>query len=277
MLVGKNAMGKRVLTGFDSAWTRRNRGAIISLMSEGKRRDLDGPHTVSFDQALAHIRKVGLGAEVHALAIDQPLIVNNATGRRAVEDVAAHVMGRYGSAVQRANRNKQMMFGDNAPIWEFLTALEKMEFRHKHHANERTVARGRFFFEVYPALGNLGLFQLFYARGMVPCYDPQRRTFNLNDWRLLCNQVGNFLQQRNVQCNWLNTAAALIAPAKRTQDQLDSIICLCHAMSWTGGECGVVVGNVETGYMVVPSHTDLTASLRAHANDHGVTFWPVTV
>jgi hypothetical protein len=31
---------------------------------------------------------------------------------------------------------------------------------------------------------------------------------------------------------------------------------------------------MDTGYMVVPSRDDLTALLRNHANDHGVTFWP---
>jgi predicted RNase H-like nuclease len=266
-------MERRVLTGLDSAWTRRNRGTVLSLISEGGKRRLDGPHSVSFDEALEHIRACGQGAAVHALAIDQPLIVNNDTGRRPVEDVVAHVMGTFGSAVQPANRNKEMMFGSNAPIWPFLKALQEMGFAHDHHANDRTQAKGQFFFEVYPALGNLGLFPCFFARGMVPRYNPQRRTFDLEDWKRLCDEGMRFLQQHKIQCDWLNKARGLIAPTKRIQDQLDAVLCLCHALFWTGGNAGAVVGDMASGYMVIPSHRDLTALLRGHANDHGVAFW----
>jgi predicted RNase H-like nuclease len=261
----------------DSAWTRENRGAVVSLITEDGKSQLDGPHTVSFDEALAHIQLANRGAELHALAIDQPLIVKNATRRRPVEDVVSHVMGKHGSAVQPANRSKQTMFGDGAPIWPFLTALEDMGFSHDHRANDRAEARGSFFFEVYPALSNLGLFWPFYTRGMVPRYNPQRRTFDPNDWQLLCSHVLSFVERWNVECDWLKRAMPLVSPSKREQDKLDAIICLCIAMSWTSGECGVVIGDFETGYIVVPSHNALTELYRKHSAVHRVPFWPQTV
>jgi predicted RNase H-like nuclease len=268
-------MEKRVLTGFDSAWTRGNRGSVVSLITEDGQHQLIGPHSASFDEAVEHVRSVTEGADLHALAIDQPLIVNNDAGRRPVEDVVSHVMGRFGSAVQPANRSKDTMFGSSAPIWSCLEAFRKMGFTHNHHAGDRMSASGRFYFEVYPALGNLGLFPAFYARGVVPRYNPQRRrTFDLDDWRLLTDAVMEFLEQHGVVCSWLMAArASVAAPRKQTQDQLDSVICLCHAISWTGGEPALVVGDMSSGYMVVPSHDDLTAHLVTHATSHGVAVW----
>ena len=205
-------MGKRVLTGFDSAWTRGNRGAVVSLITEDGQRRLVGPDTASFDEAVEHVRAVTEGADLHALAIDQPLIVNNDARRRPVEDVVAHVMGRFGSAVQPANRSKDSMFGTSAPIWSCLNALRDMGFIHSPHSGDRMKASGRFFFEVYPALGNLGLFPVFYRRGTVPRYNPERGTFNLGDWRLLIDAVTDFLGQHGADCTWLGTAKGLMAP-----------------------------------------------------------------
>jgi predicted RNase H-like nuclease len=265
-------MGKHVLTGFDSAWTRGNRGAVVSLITEDGQHRIVGPDSASFDEAVEHVRAVTQGADLHALAIDQPLIVNNDARRRPVEDVVAHVMGRFGSAVQPANRSKDSMFGTNAPIWSCLDAFRNMGFTHNHHAEDRVNASGRFFFEVYPALGNLGLFPVFYRRGMVPRYNPdRRRTFNLQDWRLLIDAVIDFLGRHGAACAWLSTARALVAPRKQVQDRLDSVICLCHAIAWTAGEPALIVGDMTSGYMVVPSHDELTSFLITHANTHGVT------
>lgn len=183
-------------------------------------------------------------------------------------------MGAFGSAVQPANRKKQPMFGDSAPIWAFLNSLHKMGYSHDHRAYERLEASGRFFFEVFPALGNLGLFHVFYARRSVPRYNPQRRTFALDDWKLLSEQVQIYLQGYRIDCAWIVEAKALSTPSKQIQDQLDAMICLCHAMSWTGGKDGIVVGDMDNGYIVVPSHDELTVFIRALANDHGVEFWP---
>lgn len=68
-------------------------------------------------------------------------------------------------------------------------------------------------------------------------------------------------------------AMRLASPPKTEQDKLDAIICLCIALSWTAGECGVVVGDFQAGYIVVPSHECLTEALRRHAAVHEVAFW----
>jgi predicted RNase H-like nuclease len=109
----------------------------------------------------------------------------------------------------------------------------------------------------------------------VPRYNPQRRrTFNLDDWRSLIDAVSDFLAMHGVLCTWLDTARASVeAPRKQTQDQLDSVICLCHTLSWVGGEHCVVVGDMASGYMVVPSHGDLTGLLLTRASDHRVAAW----
>src|SRR5437588_7702195 len=110
--------------GFDSAWTDRNKGAICAVGIEDRRFvRFDEPRLVFFDEAVRFIQQVRSKNGVTMVALDQPTVVPNLTGTRAVDKVAASLISWLGGGVQPANRGKSGMFCDSSPIWRFLAEL----------------------------------------------------------------------------------------------------------------------------------------------------------
>jgi len=103
------------LIGFDSAWTRKNRGAIVGVVrkEDGTFRELGQPRIASFTEAMDTISEWRNGEclAVTIVLLDQPTIVTNATGQRTVENlVTSPVSLRYGG-MQPANTGRIDMFG----------------------------------------------------------------------------------------------------------------------------------------------------------------------
>ena len=89
------------MVGFDSAWTRENRGAIIGVLREndGTFRELEKPRVANFTEASDAVSEWQNETRPSAtiVLIDQPTIVTNAKGQRPVENiVASPVSLRYG-------------------------------------------------------------------------------------------------------------------------------------------------------------------------------------
>ena len=266
-------LGPTVLTGFDSAWGTSALGALVSIRSTPQGWELAGPRMVSWEAVLDEMTRHSGEAETHVIAIDQPLIVKNAYGRRPVEDAISPLVGRFRGGVQPSSRvGCANLFGDNAPIWRFLGALDAV-----HDPAAVHNARGkRCVFEVYPALGNLGLFPSSWKRGMMYKYNPTRDTFSLDDWRELASSVAHLFEA--IGCpdgaSCASSLGQLPTPRKADQDLLDALICCLHAHSfWSYGlRRNVIVGDIETGYVVIPTHDQLSSALRADSLKHGVAF-----
>jgi predicted RNase H-like nuclease len=287
-------MPTRVYTGFDSAWSANNEGAVVSAVNRDGAWTLTGPVAADYQAAWEHVKRLDADANYHALAIDQPLIVRNGDGQRPVEGVAGSPVGRRLGGACSSNRgqhggpaaaNQRMMFGDDAPVWRFLGRLAGIGFEHNPRRADRAAAAGtgRFCFEVYPALANLGLFPVFFnprplgggrTAARVPKYNPANANFEIGDWQALCACVAQALAQQTLQCPWLAAAAGDPAPRKPDQDKLDALICLCIALHWTLGDPACMIGDLDTGYMVVPTHPPLSEELRAAAASRRVPFWP---
>lgn len=261
----------RVYSGFDSAWTDRNQGAISSIIESGGQLSLLGPVLTGFEQALKILDEHRGTAEYQLLAIDQPIIVENPSHMRPVEYAVGSLLGKMGGAVQPANRGKMDMFGDDAPIWGFLQSYGGL-------CDPVTAVEGRngrFVIEVFPAVGNLGLFPRFLKRGKAPKYNPTRRkTFSIEDWRLLCNDIGDMFDRFGIVHGKETCArfADIISPKKAEQDCVDSMICALHALLWgkKGYEASVVIGDISTGYMVIPASSELARMLKAGATKRSV-------
>jgi predicted RNase H-like nuclease len=113
-----------LLIGFDSAWTAHNSGAITAALhcGNGKYADLGPPQVADFPEAKAlitHWQTVLLPTSTVVL-LDQPCIVANATGQRPVENIAGSLVGLRRGAMPPANTSKASMFGETAPVWDFL-------------------------------------------------------------------------------------------------------------------------------------------------------------
>ena len=290
-------MSKHVYTGFDSAWSANNNGAVVSAIEENGTRRLVGPTVASFDVAAEHIEEVGEEAATHAIAIDQPLIVKNGDGQRPVETVVGSPIGRRRGGVCSSNlgehnrasaANQRAMFGDGAPIWPFLATLNTAGFIHDPRVVDSAAAPvDRYYVEVYPALANLGLFPRYReARAIkgdqkqiasVPKYNPENRNnFSIDDWRRLCGEVRAMLATFGVDASaWLESAAAKERPRKRDQDQLDALIALGVILQWHERRPSCVIGGIASGYMVTPQVPSLCDELRRSADKIGVSFYAV--
>lgn len=265
-------MQVEVLSGFDSAWTAHNKGAIASLRRDGRDWTFIAPELVVFADAPRVLLRHRATAASQLVAVDQPLIVHNAEGRRPVDAVVSHVVGRFRGGVQPANRGRADMFGLDAPLWTFLRDVGAGVDPRADTVDGQVRA-----IEVFPALGNLGLFRRFFDAGVLPKYNPARRkTFRLADWRAVCREAAAAFEALSIPgaVTWCADAAALPKPRKEDQDKLDAVLCVLNAEAWARGglERCAVIGDVETGYIVVPVHGALATKLRMDAEAEGVPF-----
>ncbi len=269
----------RLLVGFDSAWTPGNAGALVAVLrrTDGTYEELSDPQTVTFPMAAERIAAwQALHAPTSTLVLlDQPTIVPNATGQRPVENlVGAPVSLRYGG-VQPASRSRVEMFGDGAPLWPFLE-------RFGGAANPQRLIDGTLVIETYPvlALAALGWTREDRQRatGRLPKYNPQRRkTFAVDDWRFVCERLVAALSERGLvrATAWVQRAADISSPRKADQDALDACLCLLVALHLAEGSECLMVGELETGYMVVPYGAGLHAELdqRCRKTSRGPERW----
>jgi predicted RNase H-like nuclease len=254
-----------LIIGFDSAWSRKNHGAIVAVLKQDDDsfKFLGIPQRANFDKATKLIDEwiYNNHPSITLILIDQPVIVKNMDGQRDVENiVSSSVSLRYGG-MQPANRKKEAMFGDGAPIWEFLNK----------HGNSNYPVRfiqsqsGVWIIETYPVLTLIALKWLLvddhkFSRktGKLPKYNPDRKTFTLSDWKFVCDKTAEAINEFGLQelVKWLKGASVENKVTKQLQDGLDACLCLLVGLYWFKDNSCLMVGNLESpspGYIVVPN------------------------
>ena len=258
-----------LLVGFDSAWTPNKLGALVGVLhlDGGTFRELGPPQIVDHTQAESVILK--WQAE-HAPAttlvlLDQPTIVKNASGQRPVENIVGSAVSlRYGG-MQPANTSRAEMFGRGAPIWKFLTRFGGASDPLKPVDDTRV-------FETYPVLVMISLLWTLpdkRAAGRLPKYNPARKkTFLNSDWQHICKLASGAFRERGLMeiVRWIDDAARKSPPHKSEQDGLDACICLLVALYLGERKDCLMVGDRQTGYIVVPYGPELRAELDARCN-----------
>jgi predicted RNase H-like nuclease len=250
-----------LLVGFDSAWTPGNRGAIVAAFQEddGSFRDLGDPRIADFLEAENAIRQ-WQADELQALTVillDQPTVVGNSAGQRPVENIVSSCVSlRYGG-MQPANTGRADMFGHGAPVWPFLDQFGGA-------ADPFAAVNGNaLVFETYPVLAMIALGWLredARAAGRLPKYNPERKkTFSLDDWQFVCDMAALAFHERGLAgiSRWIFEARELARPRKSDQDKLDACLCLLVALHLAEGRNCLMVGDWETGYIVVPHNPHL--------------------
>ena len=246
-------MKDAVIFGFDSAWTDKYRGAICALeFGEHGYLAFHEPVTAYFSDALSYISARRGTASNVLVAIDQPTIIPNDNGMRPVERVAGSVLYSTGSAVQPANRSKEDMFGEGAPIWRFKERLRACDDAMRARSSDG----GTYLIEVYPALALAGLHDAFAKPEGAPKYNPKGKKFSVSDWsRVVC--VAMCLAKElglTELADWCDRIRTDEKPTKSTQDCLDAAICAMVGYLWQTGdarECAQI-GDLKHGYMVTP-------------------------
>lgn len=260
--------------GFDSAWTDNPKapGAIAAVLLRGDRVVAwRPPQLVSFAGALAFIRDAHSLTGMTLVALDQPTVVANATSMRPVERAAASLISWLGGGVQPSNTGRVGMFCAASPVWGFLSALDAVQ----NPEAARNAVDGLYLVEVFPALALASLRLDFFGRLASPRYNPARRkTFKLADWARVADTAA--LEADRFGCSemaqWCREAGALPRPAKADQDRLDAVLCVLIALRWRRRprEESMLLGDLASGYMVLPVSPEVRERLRGAAKRVGV-------
>ena len=247
-----------VFSGFDSAWSAANSGAIcdLALSEDGSLRFAADPVVANWDYALARASHE-VDVDLHIWAVDQPLVVRNNESCRPVErGLASALMADFGCGAHSSNLS-MLAWSERAPIWEFLRLLQSRNYLHDPMAIPGA-ASGRFYFECYPHPAILGLFKL----GRILKYKVDHRS--QDDWRTLVGLLRSLssaeLPIRNI-CSFVQDG---LRKNKENEDKLDSVISAYVAAYWWryGVNRSTVIGDLATGYMVTP-HSERTLAALA--------------
>jgi predicted RNase H-like nuclease len=159
------------------------------------------------------------------------------------------------------------MFGKAAPMWRFLT-------RFGGPADPWGVENTRVF-ETYPVLAMIALGWILpdsRTTGRLPKYNPDRRkTFSITDWRYVCGLTSEFFRTRKLLSivEWIESIANNQSPRKCDQDLLDACLCLLVALHLAERNDCLMVGNLDTGYIIVPDGERLRAELQMRCHKTG--------
>jgi predicted RNase H-like nuclease len=237
---------------------------------DGTVRDLGIPQIVNYSDAEKMIVQWQADHTPTAtiILLDQPTIVKNPSGQRPVENIVSSPVSRRYGGMQPANTARLEMFGEDAPMWPFLD-------RFGGPANPFKPAESVKVFETYPVLTMIALdWTLPDSRvsGRLPKYNPQRRkTFSISDWQFVCRLMSEAFRERQLPgiAKWIENAAQIASPRKHDQDGLDACLCLMVALDLVEEKDCLMVGNLESGYIVVPHGIGLRTELSARCDETG--------
>lgn len=282
---------KEAFVGFDSAWGGKTKGAISYAVFQGDALEKEGmPQLVSFSEAAQIVNDLWHECDDVLVAIDQPTIVPNQTGSRPVDGVPRPLMGQLRSAVQPANRSKAALFGDEAPIWKFISDIGLSAYLGKTDDGvfnplvdfeaAKTATGQIHLIEVYPALALPAMQPAFMERQSAPKYNPKvRKKFSLADWQCVSKTVQIHARNDGLPelAQWAKSMSQSDSPKKPDQDKIDAAICLVIALWIRKGWAKhglTVIGDRKGGYMVTPTSPETRKALQNAADKRGVWISP---
>lgn len=256
-----------LVVGFDSAWTPGKRGAIVAVLQrdDGSLLELDGPQNVNFRDAESAIRKWQYEQSPTStmILLDQPTIVSNSTGQRPVENIVSSCVSLRRGGMQPANTSRADMFGVAAPVWAFLAKFGGAADPLSVASFEAVV------FETYPVLAIIAFGWLredSRTSGRLPKYNPGRKkTFSVDDWQYLCSEASRAFRERGLvrSARWIDEVGDRDRARKPDQDKIDACLCLLVALHMVERRVCLMVGNCQSGYIVVPHCPDLQKELES--------------
>jgi len=242
--------------GVDFAW-QSERNATGIAVARGDDRGAEVVHIASgvrgLDDVVAAIEQHA--AQDMVVAIDAPLIIRNRSGRRRCE---TEISRRFGAKHASAHSSNLTLYPDPR-THTLVQRLEEIGFRHE--VRQERFGRGRWFFEVYPHPAHIVLFELetilkYKAKSRRP------RSLRLSEFARLHSLLVS-LEHADPPLSG-GAAASLVSAdlqmlrgqaLKDHEDALDAWFCAylaLHVWYW-GAERNEVVGDFESGYIVLPT------------------------
>lgn len=189
------------------------------------------------------------------IGIDAPIVIPNASGMRGADKLAHSFYGRYHAGAYPASRERS--------FWKRTTGLSAELRKRGFQHGDTLIARspGRYQIEVHPHAASVQLFALNrivkYKKGSVA-----QRASELGRLRGL--MLENFRRLTPMlPLDGLPETPRNGPELKDLEDRLDGLMCAYVAAHWWywGIQRNDVLGDAETGYIVVPKRQTCFASL----------------
>lgn len=237
--------------GIDLAWAQRARTGLAALDERG--RLVASTAVVTDDEIAAFVAAHAPGRVV--AAIDAPLIVPNATGSRVPEKLVTQEFRRFHAGAYPSNRSRPLFDPPRA---------ETLALRFGWDPDPGT-APGRsrsVAIEVYPHPAMVILFGL---PAVLPYKAKRKRSVEslrvafeslLDHLERVCDPILHLTTSpRWAEIRAAAASASRIVDLHRIEDEVDAILCAFLAWLWGTGYSEMrVLGDVTTGYIVVPGH-----------------------
>jgi len=244
--------------GIDLAWSVAKNNTGVAVLRGGK----SGARLVESMVGVASMRELVAFAEQHAtdatvIAIDAPLIVTNATGSRPCE---VDVGRQFGTFHASCHSNNLTRTPDPAGV-RLVAELIARGFKHDLDLTRGKRRNGRWLFEVYPHPAMVRLFNLEqiirYKKGRVA--EKRAGLGQLQTYlQTLTTREPGLKESPRLQALLGQDRAVLRGEAlKAYEDSLDALFCAYlayHCWYW-GAERNEMIGDLETGYIVVPKQS----------------------
>jgi predicted RNase H-like nuclease len=236
--------------GIDLAWSDRNRTGLAALDGEGR---LVASSTVRTDDEIAAFVTAHAADGPVVAALDAPLVVPNATGRRDCEAQLSREFGRFHAGAHPANRSRPWF---DPPRGEVLAARLGWDTDPATSPGGVSVA-----VEVYPHPAMVALFGL-------TTVIPYKQRGQRRDVDLLRVAFGDLLGHMEDACEdplhlsasarWAEIRRGVATATRKSylrllEDEIDAVFCAYLAWRWGQRDPWLrVVGDAARGYIVVP-------------------------
>jgi predicted RNase H-like nuclease len=235
--------------GIDLGWQSGGSGVCgLKLMGDHLRL-VALEHFATRENVMAWLDQQIPPEEPALIAVDAPTLIPNKTGMRLCDRLAHRYFGQYDAGCYPANQGRPF-----APaLIEFGLALEKRGFQHAPEITPQ--APGRYQIELFPHPATIHLFKLKrilkYKKGRLG--DRRQELEKLRAYQLLT--FSQLSPQLVLNPQDLPTIPIRGKAVKQVEDQLDSITCAYAGAHWWwwGRARNWVLGNGQTGYIVVPA------------------------
>jgi predicted RNase H-like nuclease len=249
--------------GIDIAWSEHNLTGVAVIELDGTVVRASGSLLTNEDVCtFAELRD----REDAVVAIDAPLIVNNAEKQRPVELQLAKLFGPYDAGPYPANLSNPA-FQPTGRIQQFVKLLESSGFEQRPHVLKQEPQRT--FLEVFPSPAQVILFPCRTHNGHTHCR-PLRYKHKAGRSRLEAQCECDMYRARLRFLQTLEPALKFAPDVQKTlnvdvpsltgarykalDDMLDGIFCayLAYYFWYWGEERCTVVGDLNTGYVTLP-------------------------
>lgn len=241
--------------GIDLAWAAKARTGMAALDESG--RLVASGAVVTDDEIAAFVSAHAPGTVV--AAIDAPLIVPNVSGSRVAERLITQEFGPFNAGAYPSNRSRTIF---DPPRGETLCERFGWDRDPGTPAGTASVA-----IEVYPHPAMVVLFALAtvlpYKARRGRGLESLRSAFGLllDNMERVCDEpLALSTSARWAQIRDAVGSAERIADLGRVEDEVDAVLCAYLAWLWGTGDPSMrVLGDVESGYIVVPGRASVPA------------------